>query len=191
MLQDLSCLQHLDFESANAEDDLTEADVAGITAPGQLAHLNISELLFASDYRHMFPAGRVRPQLRSLSATMQLLLSHETMCALVRCCPGLEDIELLTGKQCCCTMHTMHAFPCSVSAETAPCCAAAIQNVTVVCVHSIDTLRRNAHCVSVPCTVSRAVSMQCNPGCCCCYLLTCRRYGRWRSRQPDLSEALR
>lgn len=99
-LQALACLQHLDLHSAEVEGqgNMTAADVAALTASNQLTYLDLGRVLAAGDYKHMFPEGCVRPQLRALTATMQLLSDHEAVRALVRCCPQLEDIDLSDGK---------------------------------------------------------------------------------------------
>lgn len=118
MLQSLTCLQPLDLGSLNVDEDieLTLAEVAALTVSSHLTYLGLGELLTSGDYRHMLPAGRALPNLRTLTATMQLLSSHDFVHALASSCPALEDNDLSGGKQLVSIIdplvwHTMRSSP--------------------------------------------------------------------------------
>jgi hypothetical protein len=76
----------------------TRADMAALTASSQLTCLILGDMLVRHHhYLHMFPKGRLLPQLKGLQATMSLLGTVKDAAAVVRCCPKLEWIDVSTG----------------------------------------------------------------------------------------------
>jgi hypothetical protein len=105
VLSSLTQLQHLELPQTpdHLTVELTEADVAALTASIQLTCLIIDGGLVPQEqYCYMWPAEEVGvqiklPELKELRATMGMLGIADDAAAMVGCCPKLERLDLGTG----------------------------------------------------------------------------------------------